>query len=144
EGNVRRSQAMALIEASLTEMEGRDEVRRLVVRASDVVDGILRRADSDCLIVLGFSEEDSLDTWLFGRIPQRLLSGAPGPLLLVKQAVSESVPDRVRHRLSNLLPTLTPAEEAEVVQVAYDLARPTTNFFVLVVLSCLIASLALL
>jgi uncharacterized hydrophobic protein (TIGR00271 family) len=144
EGNVHRSQSMAVIEASLTEMDGRDEVRRLVVRASDVVDGILRRADSDCLIVLGFSEEDSLDTGLFGHIPQRLLSGAPGPLLLVKQAVSESVPDRVRHRLSNLLPTLTPAEEAEVVQVAYDLARPTTNFFVLVVLSCLIASLALL
>ncbi len=140
----RRWQALGHIEASLEGLEGAEGVRKLVVRAADVGTGILSRCDAEDLILLGFSEQSPLDSWLFGDIAQRMLSEAPGPLILVKQAAGESVPQQLEHRLSNLMPTLTPAEEVEVVQMAQEMARPSTNYFVLVILSCLIASLGLL
>ncbi len=144
ESSMRRWQALGHIEASLEDIEDIEHVRRLVVRSNDVVSGIVSRCSADDLIVLGFSEQSSLDSWLFGDIAQRMLAGAPGPLLLVKQAAGETMPERLEHRLSNLMPTLTPAEEAEVTHVAHEMAKPSTNYFVLVILSCLIASLGLL
>ena len=144
--NLKRAEVMPLMDASLSVLPAAIpvEIRKLVVHDADVVHGILSRVQPDDLLVLGFSEDSSLDTWLFKEISQRLLSEAPGPLLLVKQSESPSVARKIQNRLSNLLPTLTPSEEAEVVQVANDMVRPSANFFVLVVLSCLIASLALL
>ncbi len=86
ESSMRRWQALGHIEASLEDIEDIEHVRRLVVRSNDVVSGIVSRCSADDLIVLGFSEQSSLDSWLFGDIAQRMLAGAPGPLLLVKQA----------------------------------------------------------
>ncbi|NPV66152.1 MAG: TIGR00341 family protein [Anaerolineae bacterium] len=146
EARMRRWQALGLIEASLEdlpELEHGVEIRRQVIRAADVVSGIVERSSPDTLVLLGFSEQSSLDNWLFGDIPQRMLARAPGPLILVKQIVGERVTQKVGHRLANLMPTLTPAEELEVRQAALDMARPTVDFVVLVVLSCLIASLGL-
>ncbi len=144
EPGMKRWQALGRIEASLEGLENADTTRKLVVRSNDVVTGILSRCGSDGLVLLGFSEQSSLDNWLFGDIPQRILSDAPGPLILVKQAVGESVSEQLEHRLSNLLPTLTPSEEVELAQMAHEMSRPTTDFSVLVILSCLIASLGLL
>lgn len=146
EARMRRWQALGLIEASLEdlpELKHNVEIRRQVIRAADVVSGIVEHSSPDTLVLLGFSEQSSLDNWLFGDIPQRMLARAPGPLILVKQIVGERVTQKVGHRLANLMPTLTPAEELEVRQVALDMARPTVDFLVLVVLSCLIASLGL-
>ncbi len=146
EPQMRRWQALGLIEASLEdlpELEHGVEIRRQVIRAADVVSGIVSRASPDTLVLLGFSEQSPLDSWLFGDIPQRMLARAPGPLILVKQIVGERVTQKVSHRLANLMPTLTPAEELEVRQAALDMARPSIDFLVLVVLSCLIASLGL-
>ncbi len=144
ESSMKRWQALGMIEASLEGLEDATDTRKIVVHARDVVSGILGRLTEQDLVILGFSEQSSLDRWLFGDIPQRLLSGVPGPFILVKQAVGESVPDRLGHLLSNLMPTLTPAEEAEVNQMAQEMSKPTTNFFVLVILSCLIAAIGLL
>ncbi len=144
EATMRRWQALARIEASLEGLEGAEHVRKLIVRSGDVVSGILSRVSEKDLILLGFSEQSSLDRWLFGDIPQRMLSGAPGPLILVKQAVGKSVSGRLEHIVSNLMPTLTPLEEVEVAQLAQEMARPSTNYTVLVFLSCLIASIGLL
>lgn len=144
EPSMKRWQALGRIEASLEGLPNAESVRKLVVRASDVVTGILSRCEADGLILLGFSEKSSLDNWLFGDIPQRMLSDAPGPLILVKQAVGESVSEQLEHRLSNMLPTLTPSEELELAHAAQEMSRPTTDYSVLVILSCLIASLGLL
>lgn len=144
EVTMRRWQALARIEASLEGLEGAEHVRKLVVRSGDVVSGILSRVSEKDLILLGFSEQSSLDRWLFGDIPQRMLASAPGPLIMVKQAVGKSVSGRLEHIVSNLMPTLTPLEEVEVAQLAQEMARPNTNYTVLVFLSCLIASIGLL
>ncbi|MBN1963016.1 MAG: TIGR00341 family protein [Anaerolineae bacterium] len=145
DASMKRYQALARIEASLEGLESDEaaNIRKLVVHANDVVTGILSRAQEEHLIVLGFSEQSSLDRWLFGDIAQRMLSSAPGPLILVKQAVGETMPAQLEHRIANLLPTLTPTEEAEVAALAQEMAKPSTNFSVLVILSCLIAALGL-
>ncbi len=145
DARMRRWQALGHIEASLENILPEEyTVRKLVERAGDVVTGILNRCDETDLVVLGFSEDNSLDNWLFGDIPQRMLSRTPGPLLLVKQNVSEHVTRQVRQTLANVMPTLTPSEEHELVQAALEMSRPTVDFIALVVLSCLIASLGLL
>lgn len=145
DARMRRWQSLGHIEASLENtLPETYPVRRLVERAGDVVTGMLNRCDETDLVVLGFSEESSLDNWLFGDIPQRMLSRTPGPLLLVKQNVSEHVTRQVRQTLANILPTLTPSEEHELVHAALEMSRPTIDFIALVVLSCLIASLGLL
>ncbi|MBN2469604.1 MAG: universal stress protein, partial [Anaerolineae bacterium] len=59
---MRRSQALGYIEASLEGlMPEHYPVRKLVERSGDVVTGILNRCDETDLVVLGFSEESSLD-----------------------------------------------------------------------------------
>lgn len=141
---MKRYQALGRIEASLEGIPGTADARKLVVPAADVVSGILSRCDDDHLVVLGFSEQSSLDRWLFGAIPQRMLADAPGPLLLVKQMVGETVSSKLERQLANMLPTLTPAEEAEVTHLADEMSKPSTNYLVLVVLSSLIASFGLL
>lgn len=144
DSRMRRWQALGHIEASLEKLDTPYPIRKLVTHAGDVVTGILERCDDADLIVLGFSEQSSLDNWLFGDIPQRMLSQADGPLILVKQNVSEQVGRQVRQTLANLMPTLTPTEEHALVQSALEMSRPTNDFTVLVVLSCLIATLGLL
>ncbi|GAB4571691.1 MAG: hypothetical protein Kow0077_09080 [Anaerolineae bacterium] len=142
---MRRWQALGMIEASLEGLDtGPVPIRKVIEHASDVVSGLIRRGTESDLIVLGFSTQSSLDSWVFGDIPQRMLSRAKGPLILVKQNVSEDVSGQVRQTVANLMPTLTPSEEQELVQVALEMSRPTIDFLVLVVLSCLIAALGLL
>ena len=144
DARMRRWQALGHIEASLEGLSLEFPTRKLVEHASDVVTGILNRCDESDLVVLGFSEQNSLDNWLFGDIPQRMLSRTPGPLIMVKQNLSEQVGRQVRQTLANAIPTLTPSEEHELVLAASEMSRPTVDFLVLVVLSCLIASLGLL
>ncbi len=141
---MRRWQALGHIEASLEDLGEDRRVRKQIVRSRDVVTGMLKECGPNDLVLLGFSTQSSLDNWLFGDIPQRMLSRTPGPLILVKQNRSERVSHQVRQTVANLMPTLTPTEELELVQAAREMSRPTTDFFVLVVLSCVIASLGLL
>ena len=84
---MKRAEVMPLIDASLSDLpaDSEIEIRKLVVHDADVIRGILSRVGPDDLLLLGFAESSSLDTWLFKEISQRLLSESLGPLLLVKE-----------------------------------------------------------
>lgn len=138
---------LARIEASLTGISDTRQIQRQVIRANDLVSGILTRCDAHDLIVLGFTEQSSLDRWIFGNVTQRMLAQAPGPVILAKRAISErlSPTQRIRRRVvTRFSPTLTPSERTEVVRQAAELSRAGINFIVLMLLSSLLACFGLL
>lgn len=138
---------LARIEASLSHLSDTHNVQRQVIRASDIVRGILTRCDPNDMIVLGFSERSSLDRWIFGNVAQRILAQAPGPVIIAKRAAREdaSLAERIRQRwVARLSPTLTPSEQTAVVRQANELSLPGINFTVLMVISSLLAAFGLL
>ena len=138
---------LARIEASLNHLKDTRHVQRQVIRASDIVRGILTRCDANDMVVLGFSERSSLDRWIFGRVAQRILAQAPGPVIIAKRAAREdaSLTERIRRRwMARLSPTLTPSEQTAVVRQASEFSLPGINFTVLMIISALLASFGLL
>ncbi|MBN1564558.1 MAG: DUF389 domain-containing protein [Anaerolineae bacterium] len=138
---------LARIEASLNHLKDTRQVQRQVIRASDIVRGILTRCDANDMVVLGFSERSSLDHWIFGNVAQRILAQAPGPVIITKRASREdaSLTERIRQRwLARLSPTMTPSEQTAVVRQANELSLPGINFIVLMFISSLLASFGLL
>ncbi len=137
----------AHIEASLAGLDETRRVQRQVVRANDIVSGILTRCGSNDLIVLGFSEQSSLDRWIFGDVTQRMLARASGPVVLAKRAAGDrlTLSQRLRRRwVTRLSPTLTPSERLDMIRQAAELGQPGINFVVLMVLSSMLASFGLL
>jgi uncharacterized hydrophobic protein (TIGR00271 family) len=136
----------ARIGATLNGLPGAEAVERRIVQEYNTATGILSNATARDLVLLGFSEQSQFDKWLYGNVPQRILRDAPGPVILTKDAMTERAPVQVRTRrwLSGLTPRLTPGEVADLRQQASDMARPSINFFVLVILSSLIASFGLM
>ena len=138
---------LARIEASLAGLDETRRVQRQVVRANDIVKGILTRCDQNDMIVLGFSEQSSLDQWIFGNVAQRMLSQAPGPVIIAKRAIRAGLTptQKLRRRwIARFSPTLTPSEQTAVSRQAIELSQPGINFTVLMVISTLIAALGLL
>ena len=138
---------LARIEASLSDLPDTRHVQRQVVRANDIVQGVLSRCDERSLVVLGYSEKSSLDRWIFGNVAQRMLAQAPGPVILAKRAYREgmSPTQQLRRRwVARFAPMMTPSERTDVLRQAAELSQPGINFTVLMVLSALIASFGLL
>lgn len=137
------------IEASLSRLPADRAriVRRSVLHARDVGYGVLSRLTPNDVLVLGYSERSPLDRWIFGNIVQRMLAQAPGPVIVVKQAIDMdmSAVERVGRRLlSQFSPRLTPAERTEVRRHAVELSVRGINFYVLMILSSFLTSLGLL
>lgn len=138
---------LARIEASLSVLQDSSKIRRQVIRAQDIVRGILTRCDARTLVVLGYSERSALDHWIFGDVTQRMLAEAPGPVILAKRATAGegTVVQRLGRRwLARFAPILTPSEKTDVVRQAAEISQPDLNFVVLMVLSVLLASFGLL
>ncbi len=138
---------LARIEASLSHLKDTRHVQRQVVRANDIVRGVLTRCDEQALIVLGFSEKKALDRWIFGNVAQRILGEAPGPVILTKRAQREDLTpvQQLRRRwMARFSPVMTPSEQTDVIRQASELSQPGINFTVLMLLSSLLASFGLL
>lgn len=138
---------LARIEASLSHLKDTRKVQRQVVRANDIVRGVLTRCDERSLVVLGYSEKTALDRWIFGNVAQRVLAESPGPVILAKRAQREglTVTEQMRLRwVARFSPMMTPSERTDVVRQASELSQPGINFTVLMLLSALIASFGLL
>ncbi|NDJ74783.1 MAG: DUF389 domain-containing protein [Chloroflexi bacterium] len=138
---------LARIEASLTNLGDTRHIQRQVVRANDMVSGVLSRCDKADMIVLGFTEQSSLDKWIFGNVTQRMLAQAPGPVILAKRAAKAdlSAVQQLRRRIvTRFSPVLTPSERTEVIRQASELSLTGINYIVLTVISALLACFGLL
>ena len=117
-----------------------------IIQASSALAGILKEAENYDLVIVGASEEGFIDQFAFGSIPQRIASGAPKSSVMVKgySGAPEFWFRKALGLLFDLFPTLTTEEQLEVREELIDDAQPGRDYFVLIVLSSIIAALGLL
>jgi uncharacterized hydrophobic protein (TIGR00271 family) len=116
-----------------------------MVIAKSVAEGIIQEAKEHDLVLLGLSDETLLDQIVFGSIPLQVAARVPQTALVQGyQGVTRFWTRRLLRALRQTLPVLRAEEQREVQQELRRGAQPGVNFFVLTVLSCLIAALGLL
>ena len=117
-----------------------------IVQANSALAGILKEAEHYDLVIVGASEEGFIDQFAFGSIPQRIASGAPNSSVMVKgySGAPEFWFRKALGAIFNLFPTLTTEEQLEVREELIENAQPGRDYFVLIVLSSIIAALGLL
>jgi uncharacterized hydrophobic protein (TIGR00271 family) len=120
--------------------------RQKVIIADSVVEGIVREAEGYDLVLLGASEEGLFDQFVFGNIPQQIAARVPKTAVIVRRygGPTEFWTRKVIRGLFGLLPRLNVEEQLELREAMSDSASPGVNYFVLIVLSCIIATLGLL
>jgi uncharacterized hydrophobic protein (TIGR00271 family) len=116
-----------------------------VIQAPSVVEGIVQEAQDHDLVLLGVSEESLLDRVVFGSVPLQVAVRVKAAALVQGyQGVTRIWTRRLLQALRNTLPVLGREERLEVQLEIGRGAQPGVNFFVLIFLSCIMASLGLL
>jgi uncharacterized hydrophobic protein (TIGR00271 family) len=117
-----------------------------VVRAEAVREGILAEVPAFDIMLLGASRGGVLDQAIFGGLPVELARESPRPALLIKHF--EGIPRfwarRTWETISAPFPSLTASERADVYQDMRRAARPGVDFFIMIGLAAVIATLGLL
>jgi uncharacterized hydrophobic protein (TIGR00271 family) len=117
-----------------------------VITADSVIEGIVEEAAGYDLVLLGASEEAVFDKFVFGNIPQQIAARVPKTVIMVRGygGLTELWIRKLIRGVFNLFPTLTIEERWDVREEISQGAQPGVNYFVLIVLSCIIATLGLL
>lgn len=137
-------QGIGRIEESLNGLLGKERAKRTVITAEQLVPGLLSRVSKEDLLVVGFSRRTQLEKWLFGDFVHQLLRRAPGPVILVARSSEITAEKRLWQRLNWAMPRVTPAEQDELVRQAREMASPSLDYLILILISAVIASLGLL
>lgn len=133
-----------LLAETVTKLAAKHPPQQKVVQASSVVEGIVQEAQQHDLLMLGVSEESLLDQIMFGSIPLQIAARVPATILVqAHRGLTGLWTRRLIHALQDALPILSGEEILEVQQDLAQGARPGTDYFVLIVLSCIIATLGL-
>jgi uncharacterized hydrophobic protein (TIGR00271 family) len=141
-----RQQAQAMLDQTLAGVEEAERVSRRIARTGDIRQGILEAADRSDLLLLGASEEGVLDEITFGGLPEEVALATQKPVILVKhhRGLPQFWLRRVWRSLYSAFPSLESSEQIEVYRTVRRDARPDVDFFVMIVLSSVIATLGLL
>ena len=136
----------AIIEATLEDLDFHHPPEAKVIMADNALDGIIKEAQDYDLVIVGASEQGVFDQFTFGSIPQKIAAQAPNLAALVKgyKGTPEFWFRKFITSLFNLFPTLTIEEQLEVREELIEDAQPGTNYFVMITLSSIIATLGLL
>jgi uncharacterized hydrophobic protein (TIGR00271 family) len=122
------------------------EVATKVVRSSTPLNGILEGLEGHDLLVLETGELALLDDERRRQLPIRLAERTDIPILLVRSEAElpRLVARRAWRSISDIIPPLTREEQLALYRNLREAARPNVHFFVLIILSSVIASLGLL
>jgi len=117
-----------------------------VIAAESVVDGIVEAGAESNLVLIGASEESLIDQVLFGTLPEQVARECPTPVLMVKRyrGLPHFWLQRIWDALVEALPQLSMEEQIEVYRAVRLDARPDVDFFMMMGLSAIIATLGLL
>jgi len=136
------------LNTALTPWADGERVQPKVVRAHDVVEGILTEAGTGGydIVLVGATGESFLDRVLFGNVPQAVAAGAPIPAIVVKRRATRAgtLLRRAGWMLFHALPTLTVTEQADVYRILQRGVRPHADFYVMSGLAAAIAAMGLL
>lgn len=117
-----------------------------VVEARSVVRGIADAGKEYDLVLIGASNERLIDQVLFGSVPEQIARACPSPVVMVKRyrGLPRFWLQRIWDALFGALPTLSSEERIEVNKQIRSGAQPDVDFFVMMALAALIATLGLL
>jgi uncharacterized hydrophobic protein (TIGR00271 family) len=149
QGEVALSLSHQRLEAMLEPWADEPRVQGKVVQSATPLKGILNEAARDYdLVMIGASQESYLDRVLFGNIPQTVASRSPAPAIVVRRHTPRMRMGtwlrQAGWRLFGVLPSLDLHQQIEVYKAIRDGAQPDVDFFVMIGLSAIIASLGLL
>jgi uncharacterized hydrophobic protein (TIGR00271 family) len=131
---------------TVAELGSLARVTTRVDEAPDVVSGILAATEDCDLILLGTTNESILDQALFGRLPEQVASRTRKPVAIVKRyrGLPQTWARKAWQMVYNLFPTLDQREQVELLTRLRRGARADQNYYMLIFLSAIIATLGLL
>lgn len=139
-------EGLAKIEEVLIGIQGREAVKRTLITAQNTVEAVLARTDENDLIIVGFSERNEFERWMYGDISNNLLNRAEGAVVMIARSEGQDgVANRALRRFIGWIrPVLTRVEQDDIVRQSADLASFNIDYTVLIFVSAVIASLGLL
>ncbi len=124
-----------------------EKVESKLIVCDSVIDGIVDEAGRDHdLVIIGASQESSLDKALFGDVPAAVVRQSRKPVMVIRQPDSR-VGNLVRYLgwgIQNIVPRMNLSERTEAYVRIRRGARPDFDFFTLIGLATAIAALGLL
>lgn len=138
-GQARLRQLMQFVDAN-------DRIETKVVTAPNVIAGITDLAKNDCdMVMIGASQESSIDKILFGDIPAAVVRESKKPVVIVRQPRSRlgSWWDNSAWQLRKYLPRMELKDRVNAYTRIRRSARPDLDFYMLISLSTIIAALGL-
>ncbi|MCP4418712.1 MAG: DUF389 domain-containing protein, partial [Chloroflexi bacterium] len=139
-GSIRLRQLMKFV-------DGEEHIQTKVVTAPSVSEGITNLARDDCdLVIIGASQESSIDKILFGNIPAAVVRQSKKPVVIVRQPRSRlgSRWDNLSWRLRQYLPRMSLKDRTNAYTRIRRSARPSLDFYMLISLATVIAALGLI
>lgn len=124
-----------------------ERIKPKVIQTQNVTQGIVDEASKEYeLVVIGASKESTIDRALFGDVVGAVVRQSQTPVAVFWEPTSAigDLSRSVAWRLQNIIPRLNLSQRTEVYVRLRRSARPDIDFFVLIGLSTLIASLGLL
>lgn len=123
-----------------------DTIHTRLDRANSPMKGILDAAKDFDAMLMGASEQGFLDQQWFSPLLIRIANEYDKPIALVRNfsGVTQMVARKAWHSISDIFPTLNKDEELAFYQDMRTASRPSINYFVLIALSAVIATLGLL
>lgn len=141
------AKAQTALQAALGRYHDAEGIASYAVVANDTVRAILDelRAGYD-LVVMGTSREALIDRLLFGDVPQRVAEESNVTVIVVRShlPLAPRAARRAWRRLFDAMPTLTPIEQVEVRLNVAEGARWRVDFFTMLGLAAVLATLGLL
>jgi uncharacterized hydrophobic protein (TIGR00271 family) len=143
--------AEALARARLRQLvefvDGGGRVATKIVRAATVADAIVGEAKEGYdLVVIGATRESSVDRMLFGDIPAAVVRSSKRPVAIVRQPDTPwvSLSSFLTWRLQAFIPRLGLTDRNDAYVRIRRGARPSVDYYMLISLSAMIASLGLI
>ncbi len=117
-----------------------------VVAASNPIAGIVQAAEAYDAIMLGASEPSFMDDRVIGQLPLQIAQQTDKPFVLLRSyaGLTTYVARQAWQSVSDLLPNLQAEDRSELYNRVRRSARPNIDYFVLIVLSAMIATFGLL
>lgn len=138
-GRIRLRQLMQFVDAN-------NRIDTKVITAHSVIEGITELAKDCDLVIIGASQESSIDRLLFGDVPGAVVRQTRKPIVIVRQPRSRlgSWGNKASWQLRRYLPRMDLKDRVEAYTRIRRSARPDLDFYMLISLSTIIAALGLI
>ncbi len=139
--------AYSRLENVLELADATERVNSKVIQANSPIEGIVKAATGDYdLVVIGATQESSLDRALFGDIVSAVVRESKVPVMVVRRPknATKDVLSRLDFAIRRVIPSLPRENRRDVYVKLRENAAPDFDYTVLITLSAAIAALGLL